>query len=301
MAVKALNSNLDSKSASAANSAVLLLQCPERKGVVAAVANFIYSQNGSISHADEHQDPDLGLFMMRVEWALEDFKLPIEHFAHHFEPIAREFQMQYRIARSSDRPRVAIFVSKSGHCLADLLYRQQIGELPCEIPLVISNHQDNRSLVEFYKIPFIFMPFEKDRREQIEQDQFRILAEHKIDLIVLARYMQILSDEFISRYPNRIINIHHSFLPAFIGAKPYHRSYERGVKLVGATSHYVTEVLDEGPIIEQDIIRISHRDSLEDMIRKGGDVERVVLSRAVLWHLENRVIVYGDRKTAVFA
>ena len=283
------------------NNAVLLLQCPERIGVVAAVANFIYSQNGSIVHADEHKDVGLGQFMMRVEWALQDFKLTLEHFAHHFEPIAREFDMQWRIAESSYRPKVAIFVSKSGHCLADLLYRHHIGELPCEIPLVISNHDDQRALVEFYKIPFVHMPFVKDKREAIEQEQFRLLAEHKIELIVLARYMQILSHEFITRYPNGIINIHHSFLPAFIGAKPYHRSYERGVKLVGATSHYVTEVLDEGPIIEQDIVRISHRDTLEDMIRKGGDVERVVLSRAVLWHLENRVIVYGDRKTAVFA
>jgi formyltetrahydrofolate deformylase len=283
------------------NNAVLLLQCPEQKGVVAAVANFIYSQNGSIVHADEHKDVDLGQFMMRIEWSLQDFKLPLEHFAHHFEPIAREFRMQWRIAESSYRPKVAIFVSKSGHCLADLLYRHQIGELPCEIPLVISNHDDQRSLVEFYKIPFIHLPFVKDKREAIEQEQYRLLAEHKIELIVLARYMQILSNEFIKRYPNRVINIHHSFLPAFIGAKPYHRSYERGVKLVGATSHYVTAVLDEGPIIEQDIVRISHRDTLDEMIRKGGDVERVVLSRAVLWHLENRVIVYGDKKTAVFA
>jgi formyltetrahydrofolate deformylase len=283
------------------NSAILLLQCPERKGVVAAVANFIYSRNGSISHADEHRDTEAGIYMMRVEWSLDDFKLPLEHFAHHFKPIAQQFEMKWRIAESNYRPKVAIFVSKSGHCLADLLYRHQIGELPCDIPLVMSNHEDNRALVEFYKIPFIYMPFVKDQREQIEQEQFRLLAEHKIELVVLARYMQILSNEFITRYPNRIINIHHSFLPAFIGAKPYHRSYERGVKLVGATSHYVTEVLDEGPIIEQDIIRISHRDTLEDMIRKGGDVERVVLSRAVLWHLENRVIVYGDRKTAVFA
>jgi formyltetrahydrofolate deformylase len=282
--------------------AVLLLQCPERIGVVAAVANFIYSQNGSIVHADEHKDPELGLFMMRVEWSLDDFKLPLEHFAHHFEPVAKQFGMWWRIAESSYRPKVAIFVSKSGHCLADLLYRHHIGELPCEIPLVLSNHDDQRALVEFYKIPFVHLPFVKDQREAIEQEQFRLLAEHKIELIVLARYMQILSNEFITRYPNRVINIHHSFLPAFIGAKPYHRSYERGVKLVGATSHYVTEVLDEGPIIEQDIVRISHRDTLDEMIRKGSDVERLVLSRAVLWHLENRVIVYGDgKKTAVFA
>ncbi|HUQ50470.1 MAG TPA: formyltetrahydrofolate deformylase, partial [Terriglobales bacterium] len=198
------------------------------------------------------------------------------------------------------RPRVAIMVSKSGHCLADLLYRQQMGELNCEIPLVVSNHEDNRRLAEFYEKPYHFVPVKKEAREEAERKVIELIETNRIELIVLARYMQILSSDFIRRYPNRVINIHHSFLPAFIGAKPYHRSFERGVKLVGATSHYVTEVLDEGPIIDQDIIRISHRDTLEDLIRKGGDVEKIVLSRAVRWHLENRVVAYGN-KTAVFA
>ena len=279
---------------------ILLLACPERKGVVAAVANFIYENNGNIVKADEHQDPDLRLFMMRVEWEMGGFDFPLTQFASRFAGVAAEFQMKYRVAASSTRPRVAIFVSKSGHCLADLLYRHQIGELRCEIPLVISNHEDTRRLAEFYERPFHLVKMTKDNREQAEQEHLQLLDENKIELVVLARYMQILSDRFIQAFPDKIINIHHSFLPAFIGAKPYHRSYERGVKLIGATSHYVTAVLDEGPIIEQDIARISHRDSLEDMMRKGGDIEKIVLSRAVRWHVENRVLVYGN-KTVVFA
>jgi formyltetrahydrofolate deformylase len=185
------------------------------------------------------------------------------------------------------------------HCLADLLYRQNIGELNCEIPLVISNHSDARRQADFYRMPFFEVPVEKNNKLAAERRELELLREHKIDLIVLARYMQILSTDFISQFPDRIINIHHSFLPAFIGAKPYHRSYERGVKLVGATSHYVTEVLDEGPIIEQDVIRITHRDTLEDLMEKGRDLEKVVLSRAVRWHVENRILLYGN-KTAVF-
>jgi len=280
--------------------AILLLQCQEKKGVVAAVANFIYERNGNILHADEHQDADAGLFLMRVEWDLSGFTLPLAEFASAFRAVADAFQMTWRVAASSYRPRVAIFVSKSGHCLADLLYRHQIGELACDIPLIISNHDEQRRMAEFHGIPYHHLPVNKENREQAEREQFRLLAEHRVELIVLARYMQILSSEFIARYPNAIINIHHSFLPAFIGAKPYQRSYERGVKLVGATSHYVTEVLDEGPIIEQDTVRISHRDSLDDLVRKGGDIERVVLSRAVRWHIEDRVMVYGN-KTVVFA
>jgi formyltetrahydrofolate deformylase len=284
----------------ARNSAVLTLQCPERKGVVAAVAGFIYRNNGDIIQADEHQDLDRKLFLMRVEWENSEFAFPLEQFAKHFQPVVSEYGMEYNVAHTGERPRVAIFVSKSGHCLADLLYRHQIGELACDIPLVIGNHEDQRKLAEFYQIPFHHIPVSKETREQAEAAQVKLLAEQRIDLIILARYMQILSTGFIERFPHRIINIHHSFLPAFIGAKPYHRSYERGVKLVGATSHYVTEVLDEGPIIDQDIVRISHRDTLDDMIRKGSDIEKVVLSRAVRWHLENRVIVYGN-KTVVFA
>jgi formyltetrahydrofolate deformylase len=282
------------------NSAVLLLQCPERKGVVAAVTNFLYQNNGNILQVDEHGDAELDLFMMRVEWDVAGFRVPLERFSESFGPLGREFQMQWSVHSAGYRPRVAIMVSKSGHCLADLLYRHHIGELPCEIPAVISNHDDQRSLAEFYKIPFHRVEISPESKDAAEQETLSILQKARTELVVLARYMQILSGRFIASYPNRIINIHHSFLPAFIGAKPYHRSFERGVKLIGATSHYVTEVLDEGPIIEQDITRISHRDSLDDMMRKGGDIERSVLSRSVRWHVENRVIVYG-RKTVVFA
>ncbi len=267
--------------------------------MVAAVANFIYKHNGNILHADDHLDPQFGMFMMRVEWELEGFDFELDEFALHFAPLAQQFNMQWQLARTGHRPRVAIMVSKSGHCLADLLYSHHMGELACEIPLIISNHSNTRRLAEFYHIPFHQIPTAKDHRERAEGAALKLLQKEKVELIVLARYMQILSKEFISHYPNRIINIHHSFLPAFTGAKPYHRSYERGVKLLGATSHYVTEALDEGPIIEQDFIRVSHRDQLDDLIRKGGDVERTVLSRAVRWHLENRILVYGN-KTVVF-
>jgi formyltetrahydrofolate deformylase len=194
---------------------------------------------------------------------------------------------------------MAIFVSKYDHCLNDLLYRQQSGELACDIPLIISNHPDCQRLADFYRIPFVVVPVTKDNKSQAEAEQIRLLREHRIDLIVLARYMQVLSSDFIRQYPSRIINIHHSFLPAFIGAKPYHQAFERGVKLIGATSHYVTEVLDDGPIIEQDVARISHRDALDDLLQKGRDLEKVVLSRGVRWHIENRVLLYGN-KTVIF-
>jgi formyltetrahydrofolate deformylase len=282
------------------DTAILLLRCPERKGVVAAVAGFIYEHNGNIVRADEHQDPDLKLYFMRVEWDLADFALPLERFGERFGPIAGEFGMEWRITRASYRPKVAIFVSKSGHCLADLLYRHHIGELCCDIPLVIGNHGDLRDLTEFYGIPFHEIRVDKDGKGEAERISLDLLGAAGAELVVLARYMQILSSSFIERYANRMINVHHSFLPAFVGAKPYHRSYERGVKLVGATSHYVTEVLDEGPIIEQDTVRVSHRDSLHDLVRKGGDAERAVLTRAVRWHIENRIMVYGN-KTVVFS
>ena len=279
---------------------ILLLCCPERKGVVAAVAGFIYEHNGNIVRADEYQDVALGLYFMRLEWDLRDFSLPIESFASEFAPVAHEFGMEWRVAASAYRPRVAIFVSKSGHCLADLLYRHHIGELRCEIPLVVGNHPDLRGITEFYGIPFHEIPVRSDGKAAAEAQALALLDACGAELVVLARYMQILSEPFIARYPNRMINVHHSFLPAFVGAKPYHRSYERGVKLIGATSHYVTVVLDEGPIIEQDIVRINHRDSLEDLIRKGGDAERAVLTRAVRWHIENRIMVYAN-KTVVFS
>jgi len=281
------------------NTAVLLITCPDRKGIVAAVAEFVYSNNANIVHTDEHTDRDSGTFLMRLEFELDGLKLDMQSFAREFAPIAARFEMRWRVALASARQRVAILVSKQDHCLADLLYRHGIGELNCDLPLIVSNHPDSKPLADFYHVPFHHVPVVSDRKKEAEEATMRLLAGEKIELVVLARYMQILSTDFINAYPGRIINIHHSFLPAFIGAKPYHRSYERGVKLVGATSHYVTEVLDEGPIIEQDIIRVSHRDTLDSLIRKGRDLEKVVLSRAVRWHLQHRILLYGN-KTAVF-
>jgi len=217
----------------------------------------------------------------------------------HFAPIAEKFQMTWRLAQSAHRPRMIIFVSKYDHCLVDLLYRRQSGELACEIPLIISNHPDNEAVANFYKVPYVVVSVTKENKQAAEANIDGLIAKYKPDFMVLARYMQILSNEFVNRYPQRIINIHHSFLPAFVGARPYHQAFERGVKLIGATSHYVTEVLDDGPIIEQDVVRVSHRDTVEDLIRKGRDLEKVVLSRAVRSHVENRVLVYGN-KTVVF-
>jgi formyltetrahydrofolate deformylase len=281
------------------NTAILLIDCPDRKGIVAAVADFLYGNNANILHADQHQDGELGLFLMRVEWDLADFKLEISNFKSAFGPIAEKFQMRWRLELSAERPRVAIFVSQQDHCLADLLYRHESGELACEIPVIVSNHEDARRLAEFHRIPFQFIPVEQGNKADAERQQLALLREHRIDLVVLARYMQILSADFVARYPQRIINVHHSFLPAFSGARPYHRAFERGVKLIGATSHYVTETLDDGPIIEQDVVRISHRDQLEDLIQKGRDLEKMVLSRAVCWHLDHRILVYA-KKTVVF-
>jgi formyltetrahydrofolate deformylase len=281
------------------NSAILLLSCPDKKGVVATIAGFIYQHGGNILHADEHSDVDSGMFLMRVEFDPAEFDIPFRDFARLFAPIAASFEMQWRLAQSDYRPRMAILVSKYDHCLVDLLYRHQSGELNCEIPCIISNHADSQAIADFYRIPFFLVPVEKENKAAAER-QIRSRLEHNnIDFIVLARYMQILSDDMVQAYPRRIINIHHSFLPAFVGSKPYHQAFTRGVKLIGATSHYVTEVLDDGPIIEQDVVRVSHRDSIGDLIQKGRDLEKVVLSRAVRWHLENRVLVYGN-KTVVF-
>jgi formyltetrahydrofolate deformylase len=281
------------------NNAVLLISCPDRKGLVATVCDFIFRHNGNIVHTDEHTDDELDCFLMRVEWNLEGFALALSQFSEAFAPIAERFQMQWRVANVAERARMAIFVSKYDHCLNDLLYRQQSGELACDIPLIVSNHADCQRLADFYKIPFCQVTVTRDNKPQAEAEQLRLVREHRVDLIVLARYMQVLSSDFIGQYPNRIINIHHSFLPAFVGAKPYHQAFERGVKLIGATSHYVTEVLDDGPIIEQDVARISHRDALDDLLQKGRDLEKMVLSRGVRWHLENRVLLYGN-KTVVF-
>jgi len=280
-------------------SAILLVSCPDAKGEVSTIADFVFRHNGNILHADEHADEESGLFLMRVEFDPKDFDVPLADFARHFTPVAEKFQMTWRLAQSSHRPRMIIFVSKYDHCLVDLLYRHQSGELACEIPLIISNHPDNEAIANFYKIPYTVVSVTKENKQAAESKIESLIAQHKPDFMVLARYMQILSNDFVNRYPQRIINIHHSFLPAFVGARPYHQAFERGVKLIGATSHYVTEVLDDGPIIEQDVVRVSHRDTVEDLIRKGRDLEKVVLSRAVRSHVENRVLVYGN-KTVVF-
>lgn len=281
------------------NTATLLINCPDQKGLVAAIADFLYRHDANIVHADQHQDAENNLFLMRVEWDLNGFGLTPDTFEQAFSPIAERFRMQWKLKLSQQRPRIAIMVSHYDHCLVDLLYRHQSGELASDIPLIISNHKDTQRLAEFYGIPFHHIEVTKDNKAEAEARQFALFDEHKIDLIVLARYMQILSPDFVKRYPERIINIHHSFLPAFIGARPYHRAFERGVKLIGATSHYVTEVLDEGPIIEQDLMRVSHRDQIDDLIQKGRDLEKVVLSRAVRWHIENRILLYAN-KTVIF-
>ncbi|MFZ5483095.1 MAG: formyltetrahydrofolate deformylase [Pseudomonadota bacterium] len=281
------------------NTACLLVSCPDRKGLVAAIADFLYAHNANILHADQHQDKEAGLFLMRVEWDLDGFGLGLHRFEETFAPIAAQHDMTWRLALSSVKPRLAIFVSKFDHCLADLLYRHHAGELYCDIPLIVSNHPDTHWLAEAYKIPFVHIAVTKDNKAEAERQQLALMAAHHVDFIVLARYMQVLSPDFINHWKNRVINIHHSFLPAFHGAKPYQRAFERGVKLIGATSHYVTEVLDDGPIIEQDVVRISHRDDLDDLVRKGADLEKVVLSRAVRWHIDNRILVYGN-KTVVF-
>jgi len=281
------------------NTGILLIDCPDRKGIVAAVGEYLYRHNANILHADQHQDAERGLFLMRVEWDLAGFDVGLDEFARQFEEIAGRFQMRWRVERS-DRPhRVALFVSKYDHCLVDLLYRHQSGELGCEMALVVSNHPDARRWADFYGVPFFHVPVESDRKAEAEARQQALLAEHGVDLVVLARYMQVLSAGFVARWPQRIINVHHSFLPAFSGARPYHRAFARGVKLIGATSHYATADLDEGPIIEQDVVRVSHRDGLDDLLQKGRDLEKVVLARAVRWHIDHRILVY-ERKTVVF-
>lgn len=282
------------------NTAVLLLSTPvelARKGVVAAISQFLIAHNGGVLHSDDHLDRSRGLFLSRLEWILDGFDIPIAKFERHFQPLADRFFIHYHLALTSCRPKIAILVSAYDHCLADLLYRQCAGELACDIVSVISNHTTAKPLADFYNVPFHLLRNPASKRES--EREMRDLLGQDVDLIVLARYMQILGPEFVAQYLLRMINIHHSFLPAFAGAKPYHQAFAAGVKLIGVTSHYVTAELDEGPIIEQDVVRVSHRDTVEDMLCKGRDLEKVVLSRAVRWHLENRVLVYQN-KTAVF-
>jgi formyltetrahydrofolate deformylase len=286
---------MSSKSATA----VLLISCRDQKGLVAAVADFLYRRNANIVHADQHTDPEERVFLQRVEFELDGFELAREDIAPAFQPIADRFGMAWALRFSDDTPRVAILVSKMHHCLYDLLARWRLGELHAEVPLVISNHPDAGGIAADYGIAFHHLPVTPATREGQESAIASLLDDERIDLVVLARYMQVLGDGFVSRYPQRIINIHHSFLPAFAGARPYHQAFERGVKVIGATAHYATPELDQGPIIEQDVARVSHRDSVNDLVRKGRDLEKVVLARAVDLHLRNRVIVYGN-KTVVF-
>jgi formyltetrahydrofolate deformylase len=278
--------------------ATLLLSCPDQRGLVAKFANFIYSNGGNIIHADQHTDFSAGLFLTRIEWQLEGFNLPREVIEPAFRAIAQPLNAQWQLHFSDTIPRIAVWVSRQDHCLFDLIWRQRAGEFAAEIPLILSNHPHLQSTAEQFGIAYRHIPITADNKLDQEAKQIELLKEHQIDLVVLAKYMQILSPMFVSQFPN-VINIHHSFLPAFAGANPYQRAYERGVKIIGATAHYVTKDLDEGPIIEQDVVRVSHRDQVEDLIRKGKDLERMVLARAVRLHLQNRMLVY-DNRTVVF-
>jgi formyltetrahydrofolate deformylase len=287
------------------NTATLLIDCPDQRGIVAAVSEFLYRHGANIVHADQHQDAELKLFFMRVEWDMDGFTLPVDPsagtdgFHAAFAEIATRFAMKVRLERSTRRPRLALFVSKYDHCLADLLYRWHAGELACDVVAVVGNHRDAEPLAQFHKVPFHAFTVDKNNKAAAETEQLALLRRERVDLVVLARYMQVLSPRFVAEYPQRIINVHHSFLPAFVGAKPYHQAFERGVKLIGATSHYVTAELDDGPIIEQSTTRISHRDQLPELLAKGRELEKAVLSRAVRWHIESRILVYG-KKTVIF-
>ncbi len=280
-------------------SAVLLISCPDRQGIVCAVTDFLMQHNGNIIDLEQHTDTEESAFFMRVEWELNGFALPRDQIGEKFDLIADRFSMKVELHFSDYTPRMAVFVSKYSHCLHDLLARRSAGDLHCEIPLIISNHPDLENVAAMHGIEFYCLPVTAETKADQEAAQQKLLKDYTIDVIVLARYMQILSDEFCAQWPNRIINIHHSFLPAFVGAKPYHSAHQRGVKIIGATSHYVTGDLDEGPIIEQEVMRVSHKDSVESLIRKGRDLEKLVLSRAVWAHLQNKVLAYRNR-TVVF-
>ena len=279
--------------------AILLLSCSDRRGIVASISNFIFKNNGNILHAAQYTVRPENILFMRIEWDLEDFTIPRDEIKEAFEPLASEFGMEWTIRFTDYIPRIAIFVSKHLHCFHDLVLRHRMGEFQAEIPVVISNHLDLKPLAEQFGLNFQYFPVTAKTKKAQEIKEIEVLKKHNINLVILARYMQILSSDFVNCYKSRIINIHHSFLPAFAGGKPYQQAYERGVKVVGATSHYVTEDLDEGPIIAQDVIKVTHRDSVDEMIRKGKDIERIVLAKAVRLHLENRILIYGS-KTIVF-
>ena len=282
------------------NKAVILMHCPDQQGIVAKVTEFMDNNGGNIIYLDQHVDSKDKFFFMRIEWELDNFLIPKEKIGDYFgTQIAAKYDMNWRLYFPDEKPRMAVFVSKLSHCLYDMLSRVQNAEWEVEVPVIISNHKELEHAANQFGIPFHHIPVTKDNKKEQEAKELDILHQNKVNFVVLARYMQILSKDFINEYPNRIINIHHSFLPAFPGAKPYHSAYERGVKIIGATSHYVTPDLDAGPIIEQDVTRISHTDSVNKIIRKGQDLEKIVLSRAVSLHLQRRLLVYNNR-TVVF-
>jgi formyltetrahydrofolate deformylase len=279
--------------------AILLLSCADSKGLVARISDFIFRNNGNIVHADQYTSKTDKLFFMRIEWELNGFAFEREEIPDAFAPLARQYKMKWDLHFTDYVPRVAIFVSHHLHCLHDLILRRHMGELAADVEAVISNHDDARDLVEQFGLKYFHFPITEKNKKQQEAKELKLLRDMNIDLVVLARYMQVLSGNFLKYYPNKIINIHHSFLPAFAGRNPYQQAYDRGVKIIGATGHYVTQQLDEGPIIAQDVIKISHRDAISDIQRKSKDLERIVLARALRLHLENRILVYGT-KTIVF-
>jgi formyltetrahydrofolate deformylase len=280
--------------------AILLMHCPDQKGLVAEVTDFLQRNNGNIISLDQHVDRSADRFFMRVEWELNDFRIPADKIDEYFGTlIGEKYQMEWQVHRSDRKPRMAIFVSKMSHCLYDILQRCVSGEWEVEVPVIVSNHENLRYIAERFDIPFEVFPITKANKQEQEAREIELMRELDIDFIVLARYMQILSDDFVSNFPHQVINIHHSFLPAFKGAKPYHSAFNRGVKVIGATSHYVTADLDEGPIIEQDVRRISHRDSVKDLIRIGKDLEKVVLARAIWLEIQHKILPYQN-KTIVF-
>ena len=281
--------------------AKLLLHCPDKPGILAEVTDFITVNKGNIIYLDQYVDHVENIFFMRIEWELKDFLVPQEKIEDYFRTLyGQKYEMDFRLYFSDVKPRMAIFVSKLSHCLFDILARYTAGEWNVEIPLIISNHPDLQHVAERFGIPFYLFPITKETKEEQERNEMELLAKHNITFIVLARYMQVISEQMINAYPNKIINIHHSFLPAFVGAKPYHAAFQRGVKIIGATSHYVTTELDAGPIIEQDVVRITHKDAIEDLVNKGKDLEKIVLSRAVQKHIERKVLAYKN-KTVIFS
>ena len=282
------------------DTAILLIHCPDRQGILATVTEFLNKNKGNIIYLDQHVDREEKIFYMRVEWELKDFAIPTDKIGEYFDTlIAHPLQMIWKLYFSDEKPRMALFVSKMPHCLFDILARYTAGEWDVEIPVIISNHETLKPVAERFDIDFQYFPINQENKTDQENNELELLKNYKIDFIVLARYMQILSGEFVKQYPNKIINIHHSFLPAFAGAKPYHAAHERGVKIIGATSHYVTSDLDAGPIIEQDVTRCSHIDTIQKLIRKGRDLEKIVLSQAVYKHLQRKILVYKNR-TVVF-